>query len=43
MFKTLVKPVRPQTTMRRSRIARWITKATKADSDYVILIAFPLL
>ena len=29
-------------TIRRMRIACWITKATDTHSEYVILIAFPL-
>jgi hypothetical protein len=28
-------------TIRRMRIACWITKATNTDSEYVILIPFP--
>ena len=42
MWKNIVKPGRPQTTIRRNCTACWITKATKADSDCVIIIAFPL-
>jgi hypothetical protein len=33
---------RPQMTIWRMRIARWILKATNARSEYVILIDFPL-
>jgi hypothetical protein len=29
-------------TTRRMRIARWIPKATNTNSEYVMLIAFPL-
>ena len=40
--KTLVEPDRPQMTIQRMRIARWITKATDPHSAYVKLIAFLL-
>jgi hypothetical protein len=33
---------RPQMTLSRMHIARWITKATDTHSEYVILIASPL-
>jgi hypothetical protein len=33
--------VSPQMTMRRMRIACWITKATNIHSEYRILLAFP--
>ena len=42
MWKNIVEPVRPQTTVRHMRIACWTTKATNTHSQYVILIAFPL-
>jgi len=37
-----VQPGRPQMTIWRMRIARWIPKATITYSEYVLLIAFPL-
>jgi len=37
-----VQPDRPQKTLWRLRIARWIPKATNTYSVYVIRIAFPL-
>ena len=42
MWKNIVQPYRPQTTIWRMRIACCITKATNTHSEYVILIAFPL-
>ena len=42
MWKHIVEPDRPQMTILRKRIACWIPKATNIDSEYVILIAFPL-
>jgi hypothetical protein len=36
----MVQPDRPQMTIRRMRIAYWITKATNTHAKYVILIAF---
>ena len=42
MWKSIVEQGRPQTTIRRTRIACWVTKATNTHSEYVILIAFPL-
>ena len=42
MWKDIVQPDRPQTTIRRMRLACWIPKATDAHSEYVTLIAFPL-
>ena len=42
MWKHIVEPDRPQMTVWRMRIACWIPKATNIDSEYVILIAFPL-
>jgi hypothetical protein len=38
MWKNMVKPGRPQMTIRRMRFACWITKATDAHSEYVILL-----
>jgi hypothetical protein len=43
MWKNIVEMDRPQMTIRRMRIAYWITKATNKGSEYVILIAFQLL
>jgi len=40
MWKIMVGPDRPQTTIQRKRCARWITKATDTQSEYVILIFF---
>ena len=34
----MVKPDRPQMTIRRLRFACWITTATDAHSEYVILL-----
>jgi hypothetical protein len=42
MWNNKAKPIRPQITIWRMRIACWITKATKTHSQYVIPIAFPL-
>jgi hypothetical protein len=42
MWKIIVESDRPQMTMWRMRIARWITKATDIHSEYVVLTAFPL-
>ena len=39
MWKTIVQPDRPQTTIRCVRIACWIPKATNTHSKYVILFA----
>ena len=41
-WKDFVEPDRPQMTIWRMHIACWIPKATNANSEYVILIAFPL-
>ena len=38
MWKNIVQPDRPQMTIWRMRIACWITKATKAYSEYVIFM-----
>jgi hypothetical protein len=40
--KNILEPGRPQTTKRCMCIACWIPKATNTQSEYVILIAFPL-
>jgi hypothetical protein len=42
VWKTTVESDRPQTTIRRMRIACCVLKATNTHSQYVILIAFPL-
>ena len=41
MWENILQPGRPQLTIRRMRIAYWITKATNTHSEYVILTAFP--
>jgi len=38
----IVEPGRQQMTVRHMRIACWIPKAADRQSEYVILIAFPL-
>ena len=43
MWKNIVDPARRQIPIWCMRIACWIPKATNADSEYIILIAFPLL
>jgi hypothetical protein len=40
MWKNIVEPGRSQMTIRLMRFARWMTKAIKTGSEYVILIAF---
>ena len=40
MLENIVQPDRPQMTIRRMPIARWIPKATDIDSEYVILFSF---
>jgi hypothetical protein len=40
MWRNIVKLGRTQKTLWRMRIAYWITKATDANSQYVILICF---
>jgi len=42
MWENIVQPGRPQTTIWRTRTARWITKATNTQSEYVTLITFQL-
>jgi len=42
MWKIFVESDRPQMTIWRMCIARWITKATDTHSEYVVLIAFQL-
>jgi len=41
MWKNIVEQGRPQMTIRRMRIACWISKGTNTFSEYVILIASP--
>ena len=41
-WKNSVEPNRPQMTIRRMHFACWIPKATNTQSEYLILIAFPL-
>ena len=42
MWKNMVQPDRPETTIRRMRIACCIPKATNTHSDHAILNGFPL-
>jgi hypothetical protein len=42
MWKHIVRPGRPHMTIWRMHIACWIPKATNTQSEYVILITFPL-
>jgi hypothetical protein len=42
MWKNALEPGGPQMTTWRMCIACWITQATNTNSEYVILIAFPL-
>jgi len=42
MWKNVEQPDRPQMTVWRMRIARWIPKATHAHTEYVIITAFPV-
>jgi len=43
MWKNIVKPdILQMTVNRRMRIAYWIDKSTDTDSEYVIIITFPL-
>jgi len=39
MWKSIVKPERPQMTTWRMHIGRWIPKATNTLSEYVIAVA----
>ena len=41
-WKNTVEPGRPHMTLRRTRFACWIPKATNTHSEYVIFITFPL-
>jgi hypothetical protein len=41
ILKFIVNPEMSQIIIRRMRIACWITKATDAHSEYVILIPYP--
>ena len=42
IWKNIIELDRPQMKIRRTRIACWITNATNAHSEYVILMAFSL-
>ena len=42
MWKNIVQPGRPQTTICRMRIACWIPKATNTHSGYVIFNTFTM-
>ena len=41
-WKNIVKPNRPQITIRRMRIVCRVSKVTNIHSEYVRIIAFPL-
>jgi hypothetical protein len=41
MWKNMVGPGRPQTTIWRMRTASWLTKATDTHSEYVRVFHFP--
>jgi len=41
MWKNIVERGRPQMTIRRTRIACWISKVTTTHLEYVIPIAYP--
>jgi len=41
-WKNVAEPDSPHMTIRRMRLACWITKVTNLHSEYVILIAFLL-
>jgi len=40
-FENILQPDISKTTVWRTRISCWITKATDTETEYVILIAFP--
>jgi len=42
IWKNILEPDWPQIAVWRMHIACWITKATNTNSEYVILISFPL-
>ena len=42
MWKNIAEPGRPQTKICRMRIAYLMPKATNIQSEYVILIAYPI-
>jgi hypothetical protein len=42
MYKSIVKPDRPQTTIKPMRIACWIPNAKNKHSKYITVIAFAL-
>jgi len=42
MWKNIVEREKPQMTIWRMRIARWLHKSTNIHAEYIILIAFPL-
>jgi hypothetical protein len=41
MWKNIVQLERPQMTIWRMHILRWVPEATKTHSEYVIVIVFP--
>jgi hypothetical protein len=42
MWKNIVQLERPQMTIWRMHISRWVTKATNMHSEYVIVIVFSI-
>jgi hypothetical protein len=42
MCKNTVEPDRPQMTIPRKRITRWVAKATNTGSECALVTAFPL-
>jgi hypothetical protein len=42
MWKNIVELGKPQMTIRRLRFACWLPGSTNTDSEYEILIAYPL-
>jgi hypothetical protein len=41
IWTNIAQPGRPQMTLRRTRVACWIPKATNTHFEYVILTTFP--
>jgi hypothetical protein len=41
MLKHISEPDKPQMTIRRMRLACWITKTTHTETEYILLITFP--
>jgi hypothetical protein len=42
MWKNIEEPDRPQMTVWRMRIACWVPKDTNTQSEYIMLMDFPL-